>query len=95
MKLILSKEKLQELEELAAIHLTIKEIALILQVDTLELSTAIFRSGQTAEHKAYHRGKLAEEVEVRKAIFKAAKDGSGPAQTLAIKIIDDNKLHGE
>jgi|GEM_PF-2313506 len=92
MKLELTKEQLTELEDLAACWFTEKEIALVLQVDVLELSTRIHRSGNTPEKQAFFRGRLRTEAETRQSVFEAAANGSGPAQALALKIIADTKL---
>ena len=92
MKIELTAEKLTELEDLAACWFTEKEIALVLQVDDLELCTAIYRSGDTPEKKAFFRGRLRTEAETRQSVFEAAANGSGPAQALALKIIAETKL---
>lgn len=89
---MLTEDQLKELEDLAAVWFTIEEIATILQVDKLDLSTHIFRTPASEASKAFNRGRLRSEAETRAAVFKAAADGSSPAQTLALKIIADTKL---
>lgn len=89
---MLDKNKLIELERLAGVFYTVPQIAIVLQVEQLDLDREIFRNGNTPEYTAYHKGKLQSEADVRQAIFKAAKDGSGPAQALAMKLIEDNKI---
>lgn len=90
---LLNDKQLKELEEYAAVCLSIEELSVMLEVDDVKLQAAIFRSGKSAEYIAYNKGQLTEIIQIRQAIFKAAKDGSGPAQTLAVKIIDDSKLY--
>lgn len=92
MKFELTPEKLTELEDLAACWFTQKEIAIVLQVDEFQLDTAIHRSGDTPEKKAFFCGRLRTEAETRQSVFEAAANGSGPAQALALKIIAETKL---
>lgn len=87
---MLDEKKIALLEEMAACRFSLKQIATALQVDYLELKAEIYKD--TLEATAYDRGKLLQELKLRKAIFKAATDGSGPAQALALKIIEDSKL---
>lgn len=89
---MLNEEKLKELEQLAGCFFSLEKIATILQVDQDELARLCVRDKQSEEYAHYNRGKLISEAEVRKAVFKAAKDGSGPAQQLAMKIIEHEKL---
>lgn len=42
--------------------------------------------------KAVMKGKLETQLQLRERIFKDAGNGSSPAQTLAIKIIEDSSL---
>lgn len=41
--------------------------------------------------KAIRKGALLQEAKIRKSILKLAQDGSGPAQTVALKMIDNLK----
>ena len=89
---MLDENKLALLEEMASCFFNLEQIATALQVDQLELQGKLFRSCETPEQLAYNRGMLLQEAKVRKSIFKAAADGSGPAQVLAMKLIDNHKL---
>jgi len=90
----LSEVELKELEMLSGVQHSIGDIAIILDVNDVELSSAI-RNKNSPEFKAFHRGRLMEETKIRQAIFAAAKDGSGPAQQLAVKMIENIKLFQE
>lgn len=86
----LSPEQLKQLEELAGNFFTPAEIALIMELDG-DLSECILDSNCLIA-KAYNRGRLLTEAKVRESIFKLAKEGSAPAQTLAMQIIDKARL---
>ena len=82
----LSEEQLSEIEEMAGLFFAIEDIA-----DNLELTEAQvedllldcqLRVGEF--YKAYRRGWLTSEVKLRKAIEKAAENGSNPAQQMLL-----------
>mgnify|MGYP006928209422 CR=1 FL=1 len=43
-------------------------------------------------YQSFHRGRLLTEMQIREAIFEQAKNGSSPAQNLAVQLINDYKL---
>lgn len=88
---MLDPEKLTELEELGGVFFTLEEAAVILQVDADKLKEVV-GNHSTPEHQSYHRGRLKAEFETRKAIVKQAKDGSNPAQVLAMSLIKKMKM---
>ena len=65
--------------------------AMILEVDPAELK-ALLQEGESPAFKAFQRGRLKREAEVRKGIFDLAQNGSSPAQAFAMKIIENAKL---
>jgi len=82
----LSEEQLSEVQEMAGLFFAIEDIA-----DNLELTEAQvedllldcqLRQGEF--YKAYRRGWLIAEVKLRKAIEKAAENGSNPAQQMLL-----------
>lgn len=82
----LSEEQLSEVQEMAGLFFAIEDIA-----DNLELTEAQvedllldcqLRMGEF--YKAYRRGWLTSEVKLRKAIEKAAENGSNPAQQMLL-----------
>lgn len=70
------------IERLAACGFTMNEVAEVLEIKPSELAN-------DASRKAYRKGFLTRQLELRERIFKDAKNGSSPAQTLAKKILDD------
>ena len=80
-----------ELENYASLMFTREEIAIILEVDPMELKT-ILKIGDSSASRAFQRGRLKREAEVRKGIFDLALNGSSPAQAFAMKIIENAKM---
>ncbi len=80
-----------ELENYASLMFTREEIAIILEVDPVELKGAL-KDGKNKASRAFQRGRLKREAEVRKGIFDLAQNGSSPAQAFAMKIIENAKL---
>ncbi len=80
-----------ELENYSSLMFTREEIAIILEVDPVELKAVLKDAGNTAS-RAFQRGRLKREAEVRKGIFDLAQNGSSPAQAFAMKIIENAKM---
>jgi hypothetical protein len=80
-----------ELENYASLMFTREEIAIILEVDPGELKT-ILKDCESTVSRAFQRGRLKREAEVRKGIFDLALNGSSPAQAFAMKIIENAKM---
>lgn len=78
---MLSDEQAAEIEELAGYFFTEDEVE---EITGLEKSTCGFK-------KAFRKGSLKAEAEIRKSIIQLAKDGSSPAQTLAWKMLESQK----
>ena len=81
---------LSDLESYATLMFTRAEIAVIMEVDPRELELLLQDSG-TPACRAFSRGRLKREAELRKGIFDLAANGSSPAQTLALKLIENAK----
>lgn len=77
-----TQKQLTDIENLAALFFTPKEIEIILSVEPSE----------TFEF-SYQRGQLKQMAKLRKSIFEQAANNSTPAQTLALKIIDACKIN--
>ena len=86
--MILDPEELQQIEEFGGLFFSSDEIATIMGVDRFDLETAL-QDERHAGFQAYQRGKLRAKAELRKSILTLAKQGSGPAQTLALRLLDD------
>jgi hypothetical protein len=80
-----------ELENYASLMFTREEIAIILEVDPMQLKK-VLKNGDSAAFRAFQRGRLKREAEVRKGIFDLALNGSSPAQAFAMKIIENAKM---
>jgi len=52
----------------------------------------LLQERESPAFKAFQRGRLKREAEVRKGIFDLAQNGSSPAQAFAMKIIENAKL---
>lgn len=86
----LNESFITEVETYASLMFTKEEIAVILEVDPAELKT-ILEDQDNPIFKAFQRGRLKREAEVRKGIFDLAQNGSSPAQTFAMKLIENAK----
>ena len=82
---------ISDIETYASLMFTKEEIAVILEVDPAELKT-LLQERESPAFKAFQRGRLKREAEVRKGIFDLAQNGSSPAQAFAMKIIENAKL---
>lgn len=82
---------ISDIETYASMMFTKEEIAVILEVDPAELK-AMLKERESLAFKAFQRGRLKREAEVRKGIFDLAQNGSSPAQAFAMKIIENAKL---
>jgi len=87
----LTEVELKSLEEFSALMFTVEEIALILELDYQELSDAV-RDHDSELFKAFKKGRLEREAQVRTSIFTLAANGSSPAQLSAIKLIENAKM---
>lgn len=79
-------DNLMLIEELASYFFTPQEIALMIEAnpDGIMDNEDFFR--------AFQKGRLQNEMELRKSIIKLAKAGSSPAQTMALDLLNKSKL---
>lgn len=82
-----AEEHLEDIEKFAGLLFSIEEIAIILELKALEIVES-----QKAQN-AYDRGRLKTEAELRVSIIEMAKNGSQPAQTQLLKLIQAQKLN--
>ena len=82
----LSEEQLSEIEEMAGLFFRVEDIADNLELSMEELEDLLLdiQLKQGDFYKAYRRGWLTSEVKLRKAIEKAAENGSNPAQQMLL-----------
>ena len=69
-----------------------EEIAIILEVDVADFDDAL-QDETSPAYRAYQKGKLSTKMALRKTIITQAKQGSSPAQTMALRILDDLESH--
>lgn len=87
----LSPENLEQLQASAALMFSVKELAVIIEIDFKKLH-ALVTNPVTPEYAAFNRGRLEAEAKIRKAIFELANNGSSPAQTQFLDLIESAKL---
>ena len=78
-----SPEELAQVEQWASLFFSEKEINIMLGRGL---------DDETAFNIHYMRGKLLSEALIRESIVSMAKNGSGPAQTEALKLINQLKI---
>jgi predicted DNA-binding protein YlxM (UPF0122 family) len=88
MYLTLTPEQLSNVERMAAAAFSIAEIAEVLEVNADLLHSCVDMPDHPIR-KAYRTGQLRRQLELRERIFKDAKNGSSPAQTIAQKLLDE------
>lgn len=84
----LTKDQLDEVENLSSYFFSCDEIAIVLDLEPADLEDELLDDSSDV-YRAYQRGKLKSKLELRKSILTLAKQGSGPAQTLAMRLLDD------
>jgi len=84
----LTKDQLDEVENLSSYFFSCDEIAIVLGLEPADLEDELLDDASDV-YRAYQRGKLKSKLELRKSILTLAKQGSGPAQTLAMRLLDD------
>jgi len=82
---------LKQVEELGGLNYTPKEVALIIGATDEEVLQWM-EDEQSDFYRAYMKGYYLTDIAVRKSIFKLAASGSSPAQSLVIKLRDQNEL---
>ena len=83
------EERLAQIEEYSGLMFSREEIADILDVDR-QLLTELLDEGDYL--RAFKKGRLLREAQLRKAIFDLAANGSSPAQAFAAKLIENAKM---
>jgi hypothetical protein len=86
-----TEKMLNSIERMAAAAFSIEEIAEVLEIDYWKVKI-MYAERSSHFYKAYRKGFLARELEVRERIFKDARNGSSPAQAQAIKLLEQAKI---
>ncbi|MDR0754186.1 MAG: hypothetical protein LBF04_02235 [Prevotellaceae bacterium] len=79
------------IEEYASLFFTIDEISMILNINPQELRREI-KANKTDAAKAYYRGKLKTQIELRKQTLEFAKKGSPQAETAMTDFLKKQNL---
>lgn len=87
----LTTAELQELQNLAALFFTPRQVAQMLELPAEEFVFAC-EDPEHAIYKAFYAGRLQGEVDLRTGILKMAKAGSSPAQTMALDLLKQSTL---
>ena len=82
----LTTEQLSALEDFSYNLIPINIMAVLMEVDEMDLRLAIERI-DTNEHKAYYKGYGRMLLETRKQIIRSAQNGSNPAQQEILQFI--------
>lgn len=85
--MILSDEKLMELKGFGAAFFSIKKTAVCMQLNYDELMIELSNEKSTI-YAAYYSGLFESESKVNRSIIDVAINGSSPAQTQALKLIE-------
>ena len=81
----LTKEQLDELEEMAFLLLTPEQCAINLEMPEMDFLTELHTVGSPLR-RAYYRGHLRQIMLTRRAIVTAAHNGSHPAQVELLRL---------
>ena len=84
----ISEEELGEITRMAAAAYTPKQVCFAMGFDKEAFLTQM-KDENSAMCAAYFKGFYSSELTIRESIFQLARNGSSPAQTLAMKNFDD------
>ena len=85
----LTKEQLEQIYALSKLFFTSKNIAIVIGVD-IQAFMKECRKESSEAFRAYMKGRLETEVLLREKIIDYSIKGSVPAQTMAIKFLDES-----
>lgn len=88
--LSLDEEQLKALEEFAKAFFTISELEHVMEVPEGSLKTPFYRK-EGEIYRRIHRGRLLAQAQVRQAILSSAINGSHPAQTKILEVLQEMK----
>lgn len=86
----ISKEDIEQIEALAALFFTPREIALMLEIKVQDFFDELLDE-ESSIFRAFNVGRLQSEADLRKSIVKLAKSGSSPAQTMSLDLLYKSK----
>ena len=80
---------LSQIEQYSGLMFSKDEIASILELAPLQFEKCL---DEPQADRAFKKGRLLRDAELRKAIFDLAANGSSPAQAFAAKLIENAKM---
>lgn len=86
----LTEEELKTIEDMAELFYSPDEIAINLQIDADDFALQI-KAGNNEIHNSFYTGWFKGDMELRKSIAQASKNGSSPAQTMMKQMQDKSK----
>ncbi len=86
----ITKEDYEQIEALAALFFTPREIAVMLEMRVQDMNDEMMDE-ESAIYRAFNCGRLQSEADLRKSIVKLAKSGSSPAQTMSLDLLNKSK----
>ena len=86
-----TEEILSNVSRMAGAAFSIEEIAEVLEIEP-SIIKLTYMDKESQFYKAYRKGFLARELELRERIFKDARNGSSPAQAQALKLLEQAKI---
>ncbi len=87
LELELTDEQLAELEKLGSVATSFDDCAIILEIKTSVFLKQMKTKGSPV-FNTYMKGFLQAEFEIKQSVFEMAKNGSSPAQNLALSAIE-------
>ena len=85
----INDDLLSQIEQYSGLMFSKDEIASILELELEEFEKCL---DDPQAGKAFKKGRLLRDAELRKAIFDLAANGSSPAQAFATKLIENAKM---
>lgn len=87
----LSEEQMKQVEYLAGLFYTPKQIAVMVAVVVKEFVTLV-QCEDSPIYKAYWKGRYEADLQFRIAVKRLSDLGSSPAQTMVEKMIEESKM---
>ena len=87
----LSEEQIKQIEYLAGLFYTPKQIAVMVDVVVKEFAAAV-QYEDSLVYKAYWKGRYEADLQFRIAVKRLSDLGSSPAQTMIEKMIEESKM---
>ena len=91
----LTDQQLEQLEQLAGLFFSIREIMIALELPLhmqQDFEDILNLENSHPASLAYHKGRLTSEIQLRESIKQAALNGSNPAQLTMIEFFNNSKL---